>query len=378
MFGNLVNENLINALKIQNITSPTQVQKDCIPIIKTGNDLIVMSKTGTGKTLAYLLPIFGNIDLNIKQPQVIIIAPTHELASQVHREAQLLSDALCNGITSTLIIGGANIKRQLDNLKQKPRIIVGSTGRILEIMKMKKLTGHYVKTIVVDEADRMLDSFNLEGVNGIVKTTLKDRQLIFVSATMDDKTISVVKDMSKDNLEIVKYEEQEKLPINIEHMYFECEARDKVTLIRKLISAENVNKALIFTNNQDELEKMVDKLEYHNIKTAGLYGTALKRERKQALIDLREGRKRVLVTNDIASRGLDIKGVGYIFNLDVPENPTFYVHRAGRTGRMTSKGVSIIIATKYELDKIKNLEKKLNITIKPKVITKGKIFDINL
>jgi ATP-dependent RNA helicase DeaD len=376
MFEQLIDKKLVQALAIQKITTPTPVQQKTIPLIKSGKDLIVMSNTGTGKTLTYLLPMFEKINMDIKQPQVLIITPTHELASQVQREAEQLSHDLNNGITSALLIGGANLKRQIERLKEKPRIIVGSAGRILELIKLKKLTMHYVQTIILDEADRMIDDLNIEDVKAVIKTTLRDRQLLLFSATIDEKSINRAKELCKEDSEVVKIESENMLPVNIEHMYFECERRDKIEIIRKVISSEKIEKALIFLNKQEELEELVKKLENHGIKACGLYGGAFKRERKQALIDLREGRKTVLVATDVASRGLDIKGIDYIFNVDVPENPTFYVHRAGRTGRMESKGISIIIATKGEVAHVKNLEKKLKIKIEQKGIANGKIFDI--
>jgi ATP-dependent RNA helicase DeaD len=376
MFESLIKEDLATALLSQKINAPTLVQQKSIPLIKEGIDLIVMSNTGTGKTLAYLLPMFEKIDMTIKQPQVLIITPTHELASQVQREAEKISTSLNNGIESALIIGGANLKRQIERLKEKPRIIIGSAGRILELIKLKKLTTHYVKTIVLDEADRMIDDLNITDVKAVIKTTLKDRQILMFSATIDDKTLNPAKEICKDNVQVIKIEPESNLPSNIEHIYFECERREKIKIIKKVVAAEKITKALIFINKQDDLEDLVKKLQYDGIKACGLYGGALKRERKQALIDLREGRKNVLVATDIASRGLDIKDVDYIFNVDVPENPTFYVHRAGRTGRMGAKGVSIIIATKGEVTHIKKLEKTLKIQITKKDIANGKIFDI--
>jgi ATP-dependent RNA helicase DeaD len=222
----------------------------------------------------------------------------------------------------------------------------------------------------------MIDDLNITDVKAVIKTTLKDRQILMFSATIDDKTLNPAKEICKDNVQVIKIEPESNLPSNIEHIYFECERREKIKIIKKVVAAEKITKALIFINKQDDLEDLVKKLQYDGIKACGLYGGALKRERKQALIDLREGRKNVLVATDIASRGLDIKDVDYIFNVDVPENPTFYVHRAGRTGRMGAKGVSIIIATKGEVTHIKKLEKTLKIQITKKDIANGKIFDI--
>jgi ATP-dependent RNA helicase DeaD len=376
MFNELINEELVNALEQQNIKVPTEVQKRAIPSILNGVDLIVESNTGTGKTLAYLLPAFQKIDMDIKKPQIIIIAPTHELASQVYSVAQLIGSHIKPEIPVALIIGGANIKRQIEKLKEKPRIIIGSTGRILELIRLKKITSHYVKTIVLDEADRMIDLLNIEDISSLIKTTLKDRQLLFFSATIDSINEKTAKDLCKENVEVIKIDSEFLLPENIEHIYFECERRDKIEIIKKVIHAKKIDKALIFLNKQEDATTLVSGLNYHGIKTAILSGNDYKKERKQAIQDFREGKITALVATDLASRGLDISGIKYVFSVDIPENPTSYVHRAGRTGRMGADGVSVLISTSGELVHVKRIQSKLKIKIVPKIVKNGEIKNI--
>jgi ATP-dependent RNA helicase DeaD len=376
MFNELINEELVNALEQQNIKVPTEVQKRAIPSILNGVDLIVESNTGTGKTLAYLLPAFQKIDMDIKKPQIIIIAPTHELASQVYSVAQLIGSHIKLEIPVALIIGGANIKRQIEKLKEKPRIIIGSTGRILELIRLKKITSHYVKTIVLDEADRMIDLLNIEDISSLIKTTLKDRQLLFFSATIDSINEKTAKDLCKENVEVIKIDSECLLPENIEHIYFECERRDKIEIIKKVIHAKKIDKALIFLNKQEDATTLVSGLNYHGIKTSILSGNDYKKERKQAIQDFREGKITALVATDLASRGLDISGIKYVFSVDIPENPTSYVHRAGRTGRMGADGVSVLISTSGELVHVKRIQSKLKIKIVPKIVKNGEIKNI--
>ena len=277
-------------------------------------DIIGESETGTGKTLAYLLPIFQKIDVTSKDIQAIILAPTHELAMQIHKQIELLSANSGSNVKSTSIIGNVNIKRQLESLKEKPHIVVGSAGRILELITMKKLKSHFVKTIVIDEGDRMIDEDNIEGVKAIIKTTLRDRQIMIFSATISLKVVEIAKTLMKDP-EVIKVGDKSVVNPNIEHMYFVVEQRDKLTLLRKLISATNPEKAIIFINKSDEVEITTSKLSYHGLKVEGIHGSSEKENRKKALEDFNEGKIQLLVASDLAARGLDIAGVTHIFNL---------------------------------------------------------------
>ncbi|HEY8892790.1 MAG TPA: DEAD/DEAH box helicase [Clostridium sp.] len=367
-------ENLIEGLKKQGIESPTEIQVKAIPMGLAGSDIIGESETGTGKTLAYLLPIFQKIDISSKDIQAIILAPTHELAMQIHKQIELLSENSNSNVKSTSIIGNVNIKRQLESLKEKPHIVVGSAGRILELITMKKLKSHGVKTIVIDEGDRMIDEDNIEGVKAIIKTTLRDRQIMIFSATISHKVVEIAKTLMKDP-EVIKVGDKSVVNPNIEHIYFIVEQRDKLTLLRKLISATKPEKAIIFINKSDEVEITTSKLNYHGLKVEGIHGTSDKINRKKAIEDFNEGKIQLLVASDLAARGLDIVGVTHIFNLDIPENSKDYLHRVGRTGRMGNQGLALSIAVERELDLIKSYEKDFNIEITLKDIRMGRIID---
>lgn len=367
-------ENLIEGLKKQGIESPTEIQVKAIPLGLENKDIIGESETGTGKTLAYLLPIFQKIDITSKDIQAIILVPTHELAMQIHKQIELLSENSACGVKSTSIIGNVNIQRQLEALKAKPNIVVGSAGRILELITMKKLKSHGVKTIVIDEGDRMIDENNIEGVKSIIKTTLRDRQLMLFSATVSLKTVEIAKTLMKDP-EVIKVEQKSQVNPNIEHMYFVVEKRDKLLLLRKLISATSPEKAIIFINKSDEVEITASKLSYHGLKVEGIHGTSEKVNRKKAIEDFNTGKIQLLVASDLAARGLHIEGVSHIFNLDIPENSKDYLHRVGRTGRAGEFGLALSIAEERELELIKNYEKDFNIEILPKDIYMGRIID---
>ncbi|WP_163192394.1 DEAD/DEAH box helicase [Clostridium thermarum] len=369
-----LNNALITALKKSGITEPTEIQSKVIPVALDNKDIIGQSKTGTGKTLAYLLPLFNKIDTAKREMQVIILAPTHELVIQIHKEIATLSQNSNLGVTSAAIIGNANLGRQLERLKEKPHIIVGSSGRIFELIKMRKITAHTIKTIVIDEADRLLDATNLETVKAIIKSTLRDRQLMFFSATMPPKTVSIAQELMK-SLEIIKVDEKDEVNPNIVHYYFVCDQRDKIVLLRKLVHAIKPERALVFINKSEDIERNTAKLKYHKLKAEGIHGSNAKEDRKKALEDFRSGRINLLVASDIAARGLDIKGVTHVFNLEVPEDPKDYLHRVGRTGRAGSEGTALTIATEREIALINNIRKTYKLSIQQKDIYMGKIID---
>jgi superfamily II DNA/RNA helicase len=375
MFDNMnLNKSLIKALEIEKITIPTEIQRRVIPVALENKDVIAQSETGTGKTLAYLLPLYHKLNSLSREMQAIIMVPTHELAIQVQRQIERLSLNSEIKITATPIIGNVNIDRQIDKLKEKPHIIVGSPGRILELIKKKKIAAHTIKTIIIDEADRLMDDSNLEIVKGVIKSTLKERQLMIFSATISKETITRANEIMKDP-ELIRGEEKATVPDTIEHIYFVTEQRDKIEVLRKLIRMLEPKKAVVFVNQSEEVETVSAKLNYHGLKAESIHGTNFKLDRKKTMEDFRTGRLQLLIASDIAARGLQIEGITHIFNMSIPEDAKDYLHRAGRTGRNGNKGLAISIITERELPLIHMYEKSLNISITFKDMYMGKLVD---
>ncbi|MDA8223557.1 DEAD/DEAH box helicase [Desulfosporosinus sp.] len=370
-----LDESLVNALKLQGIVEPTAIQEQAIPFILTGKDVLGQSETGTGKTLAYLLPIFQKIDILKRETQAMILTPTHELAIQIQREMETLSKNSGLDITSTAIIGNVNIARQIEKLKQKQHIIVGSSGRILELIQKKKIVAQTIKTIVLDEADRLLDENNAHHVKSVIKTTLSRTQLLLFSATLPPTTYQRASELLK-TPEVIRVTDKIMIAPTVEHMFFLAEQRDKVEILRKLIRIIIPTRALIFINKSEEIEKMVEKLKFHGLDAEGIYGGANKIERKKAMDDFRSGKSTLLVASDLASRGLDIKGITHVFNLDLPEDPQLYLHRVGRTGRAGNRGIAISIANAKEVSYLRRLETSFEIKFSPKEMLQGKIVDV--
>ena len=267
------------------------------------------------------------------------------------------------------------LRELIEKLKEKPHIIVGTPGRTLELIKRKKLAAHTIKTIVIDEADNLLDVNNIETVKAIIKTTLKERQLLLFSATISDKTITTATAFMKEP-EVVKAEDKNEVNSNITHYYFTCDRRDKIEVLRKLVHAINPEKALVFINKSDDIEITTSKLKYHKLKVEGIHGANMKEQRKKSLEDFRNGKIQLLVSSDIAARGLDIKGITHVFNLDLPENSINYLHRVGRCGRQNEEGLAVTIADTKELSLVRKYENAFNIQIQHKDMFKGRIVDV--
>ena len=371
-----ISEALEKGLNDMNIIIPTAIQQEVIPAILKGTDIIARSETGSGKTFAYLLPLFEKIDIALKKTQVIILTPTHELAAQVQKQIELLSQFSNMEIKSALIIGSASMTRQIEKLKQKPHIVVGSAGRILDLIQKRKISAHTVQTIVLDEGDRLLDELNIDTVKAVIKTTLKQRQLVVLSATITEKTIAESKNIMKcDAVEIAI--QNSIMPNTISHYYILSEKRQKFIILRKIIAGEKPTKAIVFLNNKENIAVTVDKLCYHGLKADGIYGKAYKTERQNALENFRQGNINILVSSDIGARGLDIEGVTHIINMDMPEDPTYYLHRAGRTGRQGIQGKVISIVTPYEKRWLQKYQKTWHITFEQKEMSFGKLSDSN-
>lgn len=370
-----ISDELTEGLRKQGIEMPTDIQMKVIPEIMQGTDVIAKSETGSGKTLAYLLPIFMRVDAKLRSTQAIIVTPTHELAVQVNKQAQVLAENAGVDVRSALIIGGASITRQLEKLKEKPQIVIGSAGRILDLIKKKKIQAHTCKTIVIDEADRMLDSLNINDVKAVVKTTLaSQRQIILLSASINEATKKAAAQIMGE----AKIVEKEKgiLPANIEHYYIVAEARDKIVVLRKIMAGLKPEHVIVFINNPNNIETMVEKLNFHGLKADGIYGTAHKNDRKNAMDSFRGGRINILVASDIGARGLDFDGVEIVVNLDISEEPVYYQHRAGRTGRNGAGGMVISVVTDFEKKWLNRYEREFDIKFAEKVMSYGKLEDI--
>ena len=371
-----INNSIVVGLEKQNITIPTGIQETAIPFALENKDIIAEAHTGTGKTLAFLIPIFEKINVEKREMQAIILAPTHELVVQIESQIKLLSTNSGINVTSLSIMGESNIEKQIKKLKEvKPHIIVGSPGRILDLIKKKKITAHTIKTIVLDEADNLLSKNKPVIIKDIIKSTMKDRQLMFFSASINKETLNLAKTLVKD-VEIIKIENKSEINPKIEHICILGSLRDRFENLRKLLAAEQPKRAIVFVNNNTELRQINEKLQYHKVKSTAIYGNASKEERQRALDSFRRGKCNVLVSSDLSARGLDIPEVSHIISLDFPVNPDEYLHRAGRTARGNNSGVSVCLITNKDIEILQSYEKAFDIEFTVKKLYGGKLMDM--
>lgn len=366
-----IGEPLLHILQERKMNTPTPVQAAAIPAILQGQDAFVQSPTGTGKTYAYLLPILTKVDMQKKDVQAIVLAPTHELVMQIAREAEGLLPAAPGAVQP--IIGGVDVKRQVERLKKKPILIVATPGRLLELIEQRKLKVHEVKTVVVDEADRMLDPGFGKPVQEVMKRTLRNIQRLFFSATITDELLKFGTDMAKEAA-VIRADAPEG-GAGVLHMYLLTDPRKKVDTLRRLLRLVNVRSSMVFVNQIDKVEEIVAKLQYHHLACRLLHSDASKEERAHTLQQFREGVFPVLITTDVSARGIDIPEVECIVHFDPAPDADTYIHRSGRTGRMGRAGLVFSIVTSQELFILRKFTKQTGIEITEKQMSHGTLED---
>lgn len=376
-----VDESIVSKLEEIGITEPTEVQKKIIPLISEGKNIMFQSETGTGKTFAYLLPLLSRLNsTENRMARLMIASPTYELASQIKVQVQKIS-----GIKCALLIGGAPISRQIGLLKEKPEIVIGGPARLLELIHLKKLKADGIETLVLDEADRLLSPELRDSTKGLMERLPKSVQLIGNSATVSKYTREILQkarngilnDEKENAILFVALPMENVLRKQISHWAIFSERRDKINTLRSFINAEKPKKLLVFTSKSDQIENISSKLRFKKIDCETLCGKTNKVDRKSAIDRFRSGKTKILITTDLASRGLDIEGITHVVQMDLPEKEDFFIHRAGRTARAGATGINCVIGDAWEMENYARLEKKLKITVFPKMLYKGNVVDPN-
>ncbi|WP_051331138.1 DEAD/DEAH box helicase [Aneurinibacillus terranovensis] len=362
--------NFQEALKKMNITRPTEIQEVALPLLLKGKSVIGESHTGTGKTLAYMLPLVERIDCSLDSLQAIIFAPTRELTLQIAR----VLDELCRetNIRYQTIIGGVDIKRQVEKLKLKPHIIVGSPGRMVDLLDKKKLKVHEVRMVVVDEADQMVEARMLRAMETVLARTPRDRQISVFSATVS----SAVEEWSKqwaEQLETIKIKRAARLPDTVNHYFIVAPERLKFEELRRLLVALRPTRAIIFVKKLHQVTDIATWLSGRGVKIAGIHSKTNKLDREKAMRQIHEGSITCLVTTDLLARGLDVENVSHIINFDLPLNPEGYIHRVGRTGRAGKSGTAVTLLEPKEKFMAEKFGSQLGIIMEERVLDHGKL-----
>lgn len=351
---------MFSLLKEKNFDQPTAIQRAAIPKILDGVNVIGRAPTGTGKTLAYLLPILQSIDKQSNSIQAVVVAPTYELAMQTARVAADFAAPL--NIKTQALIGGANINRQIDALKKKPHIIIGSVGRILELHRKNKLKLHAVKFFVLDEFDRLLDDQNFKSAVDLKNILPSNIQCLMFSATAPKKALNRADSFG--TFELIAVDEDKTFAAPRNNFFAVVEFRDKINKVRRLTRRLEIKRGLVFVNKNFDVGRALEKLRFEGIRAESLVGDAGKVDRKNAIANFKNGKAQLLLSTDLAARGLDIPDIDYVINLDLPEDHKMYLHRAGRTARAGATGNVITLVDPKELDKLYEFERALDVQFK--------------
>ena len=370
-----ISQGVSDYLADNKIVDMTEIQRQTYKHIMDNRDIIACSSTGTGKTLAYLIPIINRLKSNTHNIQAVVLVPTAELAIQVNNTLKDIFAHMDNTFPSVALIGDVNISRQIDSIKSnKPAIIIGTPNRIHQLISNKKIKVHEVKTLVLDEADKLFDKTFIQDVEAIRKSLMKFTQGLLFSASVDKKTRTNTLCFKPIFIDINSNSgNTSQIPSTIKHISVISDRRERIETLRKIIKAVKPEKAIIFVNSKYDLEESLQKLEYHHYNVASIAGNKDNSAKKAAIENFRSGKIQLLIATDIAARGLQIDNIDTVINVNLPEDNKEYIHRCGRCGRNGNTGTCISIITDNELNKIKSYQKAFHINIVTKKLYQGKL-----
>jgi superfamily II DNA/RNA helicase len=367
-----IDEDGARAMEAFGFAEPTQVQSAAIPHVLAGADLLIESETGTGKTIAYLLPLLQRIGHEGRK-KIVVVSPTHELAAQIAHVAESIMKASGKDGKALIVIGSIPLSRLEERLKQGPRVVVGTPMRLAELDSEKRYLSD-AAVLVLDEADRLAQREHFESTKALIARCPKERQSLLVSATLGEEAIACFAGYLKEPLE-VRLASSKVLTGDIDHAFARAELRDKLDTVRRACGALPFKRAILFASSQAEIVNALAKLSHMGIGCAPLHAKGDKRQRASAIKQFAEGKIRLLIASDIAARGLDIPDVDCVFHLDLPQSQDAYKHRAGRCGRMGRKGLSIALVDPYEEQRLSNMARKLGIVPRAVAFKGGGMID---
>ncbi|MDP4163664.1 MAG: DEAD/DEAH box helicase [Bacillota bacterium] len=349
---------IIEAIKDLGFKEPTEIQEKMIPLVLKGESAIGQSQTGTGKTHAYILPLLQKIDPKRQEVQAVITAPTRELATQIYHEILKVTEKCDheNKIMARCYIGGTDKQRTIDKLKQQPQILVGTPSRIKDLMLEQALFIHTAQTLVVDEADMMLDMGFIEDLDKVAAKMPVNLQMLVFSATIPEKLKPFLKKYME-NPKYVHIDAKRASAENLQHYILPSRHRSKKQLVVDVLLQMNPYLAIVFTNTKKMADEVADYLMLKGLKVGRIHGDLNPRERKKMMKQIQDLEYQYIVATDLASRGIDIEGVSHVINYELPTDLDFYIHRVGRTARAGQSGMALTIYEISDEDALNRLEK---------------------
>lgn len=360
-----INENIINVLKSYGIKNPTPIQEQCVEIIKAGNDVIAEAQTGTGKTLAFMLPVLENIKLENNNIQVLIITPTRELAIQITEEANKLKKAKDIGILSAY--GGKDIDTQIRKLKGSIHMVIATPGRLIDHIKRQTVDLSNLKCLIIDEADQMLLMGFKSEVEYIIKETPNTRQTLCFSATIDSEVKKLAYKYMKNPVSVAVQKDSVTLA-NIKQEVVETTDRRKQDALCNALDKDRPFMAIIFCRTKVRVDSLEEALHNSGYNCEKLHSDIQQSKREKIMKSFRNGDIQYLIATDVAARGLDIGGVSHIYNYDIPESAESYIHRIGRTGRAGENGYTCLFVAQKDMKILSEIEEAIGFKIERRIL----------
>ena len=345
---------VLRAIAEMGFEEATPIQSQAIPVVMSGVDVIGQAQTGTGKTASFGIPVLHKVDPNNKKTQVIILSPTRELAIQVADEIRKLAKYM-HGVKILPVYGGQEISRQIKALKGGAQIIIGTPGRVMDHLRRKTIRCEAVNTIVLDEADEMLNMGFREDIETILEYIPEEgRQTVLFSATMPKPILDITKKYQHDAVTIKVVKKELTVP-NIEQYYYDVKRKDKIEVLTRLLDYYNPKLSLVFCNTKRMVDELTEELQGRGYFAEGLHGDMKQTQRDRVMRGFRTGKTEILIATDVAARGIDVDDVEAVFNYDIPQDDEYYVHRIGRTGRAGRTGCAFTFVKGKEVYKLKDI-----------------------
>lgn len=359
-----VKKEYIKGLKELGISNPTDIQKEAIPfLLENNSDFIGLAQTGTGKTAAYGLPILDKIDVSKKTVQALILAPTRELVQQIKKQLFKYTKYVEKRVFMEAVFGGEKIDKQIHNLKRTTHIIVATPGRLIDLIERGEVDLKQLQTLVLDEADEMLSMGFKEELNRILKYTSGNRKTWLFSATMPEEIRSIIKKYMNASAKQVEIDKNVLVNANISHQYVETTISEKLNVIVNFLEKRDSERGIIFTRTKAGAQKLTKELKEEGFSVEVLEGNMQQKERDKVMRAFKKESIQVLVSTDVAARGIDVQNLGFVIHHQLPEKLEYYTHRSGRTARAGKRGVSLILVLNNERQRIEEVEKMLQIQI---------------
>ena len=361
-----LDDRIIRAITEMGFEEASPIQAQAIPVVLEGRDMIGQALTGTGKTAAFGLPLLQKVDPKVKKLQAVVLLPTRELAIQVAEELRRFAKFM-HGIKVLPVYGGQDIVRQIRALKDGTQIVVGTPGRVMDHMRRKTVKMDHVHTVVLDEADEMLNMGFLEDMETILSQLPEERQTLMFSATMPQAIADIAKKFQKDPVTVRVIKKELTVP-KVTQYYYEVKPKNKVEVMCRLLDMYSPKLSIVFCNTKRQVDELVQALQGRGYFAEGLHGDLKQVQRDRVMESFRNGRTDILIATDVAARGIDVGNVEAVFNYDIPQDDEYYVHRIGRTGRAGREGKAFSLVVGKEVYKLRDIQRYCKTKIIPQAI----------